>query len=72
MNDLKIVRNLDGENKKLLAISSDKFNYGLISKFEYLQKQNEFLDTHRRTILAKRNSIFSFLDLTKSLGINWD
>jgi len=72
MNDLKIVRNLDGENKKLLAISSDKFNYGLISKIEYLQKQNEFLDTRRRTILAKRNRIFSFLDLTKSLGINWD
>jgi len=55
-----------------LAISSDKFNYGLISKIEYLQKQNEFLDTRRRTILAKRNRIFSFLDLTKSLGINWD
>ena len=72
MDDLKIVKILDSENKKLLAISSDRFKHGLISKIEYLQKENEFLDVRRRTILAERNSIFSFLDLTKSLGINWD
>ena len=72
MDDLKSVRNLDSENKKQLAISSDKFKHGLISKIEYLQKQNESWDARRRTILAERNSVFSFLDLTKSLGINWD
>ena len=72
MDDLKIVKILDSENEKLLAISSDRFKHGLISKIEYLQKENEFLDVRRRTILAERNNIFSFLDLTKSLGINWD
>ncbi len=72
MDDLKIVKILDSENKKLLAISSDRFKHGLISKIEYLQKENEFLDVRRRTILAERNNIFSFLDLTKSLGINWN
>ena len=60
MDDLKIVKILDSENKKLLAISSDKFKYGLIPKIDYLQKQNEFLDVRRRTILTKRNSIFYF------------
>lgn len=71
MDDLKIVKNLDSECKKLLAISSDRFKSGLISKIEYLQKENELLDIRRRTKLAERNSIFSFLDLPKSLGINW-
>jgi hypothetical protein len=47
----------DSENKMLLAISNDRFKHGLISKIEYLQKQNEFLDVHRRTILTERNSI---------------
>jgi hypothetical protein len=35
IDDLKIVKILDSVNKKLLAISSDKFNCGLISKMVY-------------------------------------
>jgi len=48
------------ENKKLLAISNDRLQHGLISKIEYLQKQNEFVDVHRRTILTEINSLCFF------------
>ena len=60
MDGLKIVKIQDCENKKLMAISCDKFKHGLISNIEYLQEQNEFLDLRRRTILTGRNSILLF------------
>lgn len=69
--DLKIAQNLESKYSQIEKLTANKFNSGLVSKIDLLENISASIEAKRETSASKLNYIFSFFNLSKSLGINW-
>ncbi len=71
IENLAISENLKEEQFKVYKLTEHKYHAGLISKIDLLKKYNEYEQARRNAISIKLSSFLSFIQLAKSLGINW-
>ena len=66
-----ISNNIANEYTKLVTLNKQKYNVGILSKIDLLKSINVNITKIRKASAVKLSCFYTFLDLSKNLGINW-
>ena len=66
-----ISNNIANEYTKLVTLNKQKYNVGILSKIDLLKSINVNITMIRKASAVKLSCFYTFLDLSKNLGINW-